>query len=232
VPGTELTLRAIEQASRDTPIVFVANDYDPLASGHVAQLAHPGGRVTGVSPFQSELPAKRLEVLKELLPKLRRLGVLADVSTVDQLKVTRTAAARLGIELLVQEFSRTPYDYPGAFAAFGRGKAEALLALTSGLFVPARRMITGLALKHRLPSLFNNELWIESGGLLSYGPSFPATYRQAAEQVAKVLNGVKPGDIPVEQPNVVEMAINLKTAKALGLTIPPAIRLRADRVIE
>jgi putative ABC transport system substrate-binding protein len=185
-----------------------------------------------VSQLQTELPAKRLEVLKELLPKARRVGVLADVSTRGQLEVTQTAAQQFGIELLVHEFNRTPYDYPGAFANFARGKAEALLALTSGLFVPGRRTITSLALQHKLPSVFNNVLWIESGGLLSYGPNFSATYRRAAEQVAKVLNGANPADIPVEQPNVVEMAINLKTAKALGIAIPAAMQLRADRVVE
>ena len=231
-PGNELTLLAVKQATRDTRIVIVAIDYDPLATGHVAQMARPGGRITGISMLQTELSAKRLEVLKELLPKVRRVGVLADVSTTGQLKVSQAAAAKLGIDLLVHEFSRAPYDYPPAFAAFARGKAEALLALTSGLFVSGRRTITELALQHRLPSVFNNVRWVESGGLLSYGPNFSVSFRRAAEQVAKVLNGANPGDIPVEQPNVVEMVINLKTAKALGVAIPPTFRLRADRLIE
>ena len=231
-PGSELNLLAAKQATRETPIVIVSIDYDPVATGHVTQMARPGGRITGVSMLQTELPAKRLSVLKELLPKIRRVGVLADLSTTGQLQVTQAAAAQLGIELQVHEFTRAPYDYPAAFATFARGKAEALLALTSGQFVAARRQITDLALQHQLPSVFNNVVWAEFGGLLSYGPNFPVSFRRAAEQVAKVLNGASPGELPMEQPNGVEMAVNLKTAKALGVAIPQAIRLRADRLIE
>ena len=231
-PGSEFNLLAFKPYSRDTPIVFVANDYDPQTTGHVANLARPGGRMTGVTNLQTELPAKRLEVLRELLPKVRRVAVLADVTTTGQLKVTQAAAAQLGIELLVHEFTRMPHDYLAAFAAFARGRAEALVALASGLFAPNRAQIVDLALRHKLPSVFNNSRWAESGGLLSYGPDFSAVYRRAAEQVAKILNGANPGDIPVEQPTVIEMVVNLKTAKALGVTLPQAIRLRAIRLIE
>ena len=231
-PGSELNLLAAEQATRNTPIVIVSIDYDPVATGHVAQMARPGGRITGVSMLQTELPAKRLQMLKELMPKVRRVGVLADASTTGQLQVTQAAAAQLGIELLVHDFTAAPNAYPAAFATFARGKAEALLALTSGQFVSARGQITELALQHRLPSMFNNALWAEYGGLMSYGPNFPVPFRRAAEQVAKVLNGANPGELPIEQPNVVEMVINLKTANALGVVIPQAVRLRADRVIE
>jgi len=128
-------------------------------------------------------------------------------------------------------FTQAPYDYDAAFAAFTRRKAQALVALTSGFFVPARKQITELALKHRLPSIFNNVLWAQSGGLMSYGPNFSASYRRAAEQVAQIFKGANPGEMPLEQPNVVEMIINVNTAKALGLTIPQALRLRADDVI-
>jgi len=229
--GNELSLRALKLGSRTTPIVIVASDWDPVANGHVASLARPGGNITGVSMLQTELPAKRLQVLKELLPTVRRVGVLADVASTASLKVTQTAAAQLGIELVVHEFTRTPYDFEAAFANFKRGKAEALVALGSGFFVPARRLIPELALQHRLPSVFHQSQWAESGGLLSYGPSFPAAYRRAAELVAKVLNGAPPGEIPVEQPSAVEMVINLKTAKALGVAVPQSLRLRADRLI-
>ena len=231
-PGTELNVRAFRQGTRDTPIVIAALDYDPLGTGHVDNFARPGGRITGVVALQSELPAKRLEVLKELLPKLRRVGVLADVSTTGQLKVTQAAAEKLGVELLVHEFARTPYDYAVAFEFFKRGKADALVALASGLFVPGRQHIPGLAIQHRLPSVFINSLWAEVGGLVSYGPNFSEIYRRAADKVAQIFNGAKPGDLPVEQPNVVEMVVNMKTAKALGVTIPASIRLRADRLIE
>ena len=231
-PGTEAGLVAIEQASRDTPIVIIANDYDPVATGHIASLAHPGGRVTGVSPLQSELPAKRLELLKELVPKAKRIAVLADSATVGQLRVTQATAKRLGVALKVHEFKRAPYDYEGAFADVVQAKADALLALASGLFVSARRLIPELALKHRRPSMFNNYLWAEAGGLLSYGVSFPDLYRRAADMVARVLQGSKPAALPLEQPSTVELVVNLKTAKVLGVAIPQSIRVRADRLIE
>jgi putative ABC transport system substrate-binding protein len=231
-PGTEANLVAIKHASRDTPIVMVANDYDPVATGHVASLARPGGRITGISQLQSELPAKRLELLKGLLPKAKRIAVFSDTATAGQLAAAQAGARRLGVVLQVLEFKRAPYDYESAFAESGRAKAEALLVLVSGFFVPARRQITGLALKHRLPSMFGNFLWADAGGLLSYGPNFSEFYRRAAEQVSMILKGAKPAEMPVEQPTTFELVINLKTAKALGITIPESIRVRTDRVIE
>ncbi len=231
-PGTEATLVAIKQASRDTPIVVVAVDYDPEATGHIASLARPGGRITGMTHIQSELPAKRVELLKELLPSARRIAVLADTSNTGQLASAQAGAKRVGVELQVLEFKRAPYDYESAFAEAVRVKAQALLALGSANFVPARRQITELALKHRLPSMFHHSLWVEFGGLLSYGPNFVNTFRRAAEQVGMILNGRKPAEMPVEQPTTFELVINLKTAKALGVTIPQSIRLRADTIIE
>jgi putative ABC transport system substrate-binding protein len=231
-PGAEGNLAALKQASQGTPIVMLAADYDPVASGHVASLARPGGRITGVTQQQTELPLKRLEIVKELLPKVGRIAVLADRSTTDQLRVARAGAKRLGLDLRVHEFDQGPYDYDGAFAGLVRARAEALLALTTGFFVPARRRIVELALKHRLPSVFNNYLWTEAGGLLSYGPSFAGSYRRAAEMAVMILNGTKPADMPVEQPTAFDLVLNLQTARALRLTIPASLRLRADRVIE
>ena len=231
-PGTEANLAAIKQASWDTPIVMVAIDYDPVATGHIASLARPGGRITGVSQQQLELPAKRLGLLKELLPKAKRIAVFSDTGTAGQLKAVQAGAKRLGVALQVLEFTRTPYDYDSAFAESVRAKAEALLVLTSGTFVPARRLIPELALKHRLPSMFGNAVWADAGGLVSYAPNFSEFYRRAAEQVSLILKGAKPADMPVEQPTKFELVINLKTAKALGLTIPPLLLLQADRVIE
>ncbi len=231
-PGTEATLVALQQATGDTPIVLVAVDYDPEATGHIASLARPGGRITGVSAVQSVLPAKRLELLKELLPKARTIAVLSDTASTGQLDVARAAAKRLGVELHVAEFTRAPYDYESALAAAVRANAEALLVLGSANFVPARPLIPTLALRHRLPSIFHNSVWAEAGGLLSYGPNFSDLFRRAAEQVSKILNGARPADMPVEQPATLELVINLRTAKALGIMIPPSIRLRADRLID
>jgi putative ABC transport system substrate-binding protein len=231
-PGTEGNLAAIKQATRDTPIVMVAIDYDPVATGHIASLARPGGRITGVSQQQSELPAKRLELMKELLPRTKRIAVFSDSGTAGQLKTAQAAAKRLGVTLQVVEFTRTPYDYDHAFADSVRAKAEALLVLTSGNFVPARRHIPELALKHQLPSMFGNAVWTDAGGLVSYAPNFSEFYRRAAEQVSRILKGAKPAEMPVEQPTTFELVVNLKTATALGITIPHSIRLRADRLIE
>jgi len=230
--GTEPVLVALKQATRDTPIVLWAADYDPVATGHIVSFARPGGRITGVSLLQSELPAKRVELLKELLPSAKRIAVLADTSTTGQLAITQTAAKALGLELQVLEFRRQPYDYENAFAEAVRDKAEAMLALASSFFVPARQLITALALKHRVPSMHHHSGWADVGGLLSYGPNFSTYYRLTAEQVGMVLNGRNPAEMPVQQPTAFELVVNMKTAKALGLTIPQSIRLRADRMIE
>ena len=231
-PGSEASLVAMKQASRDTPIVVVANDYDPVATGHIASLARPGGRITGLSQLQTELPAKRLELLKELLPKAKRIAVFSDIASATQLEVAKAGAKRLGVELHLHEFKRAPYDYASAFAESVRAKADALLVLASAFFVPARRQIPELALKHRLPSMFGNYLWAETGGLLSYGPNFSEFYRRAAEQVSMILKGAKPAEMPVEQPTKFELVVNMKTAKALGIKIPNSILVRADRMIE
>ena len=231
-PGPEATLVAIKQATSNAPIVIAAIDYDPVATGHIASFARPRGRITGTYLLQEELSAKRLELLKELLPQARRIAVLADTSSLRQLAVVQAAAKQLALELLVHEFKRAPYDYKAAFAEFARARAEGLLPLASGLMVPGRRTITDLARQHRLPGIFNNALWVEAGGLLSYGVNFPALFRRIAEQMSMVLKGAKPAELPVEQSSVFEMAANLKTAKALGVAIPPVIRLRVDRLIE
>ena len=231
-PGAESNLIAIKQASLDTPIVMVANDYDPVAKGHVRSLAKPGGRVTGVHVLQTALVEKRIEVLKELLPQAKRLGVLSDVATLDQLEAAVAAARRVGFELHVHQFKSAPYDYDAAFTQLQRVKVDALLPLGSAFFAIARKKVTDLALQHRLPGIFNNYLWAEAGGLLSYGTNFSDMYSRAADQVSKILKGAKPADIPVEQPTVVEMVINMRTAKALGITIPQGVWFRAERIIE
>jgi ABC-type uncharacterized transport system substrate-binding protein len=231
-PGTEAGLVALERATKNTPIVIVANDYDPVTTGHIASLAHPGGRITGVSQLQTELPAKRLELLKELLPRAKRIAVFADTATAGQLQSVQDGSRRQGVTLQVIEFTHAPYDYKTAFGESVRAHAEALLVLASGNFVSARDQIPELAIQHRLPSMFGNNLWARAGGLLSYGPDFSDFYRRAAEQVVRILNGARPADLPIEQPTRFELVINLRTAKALGLTIPRSLLVRADYVIQ
>ena len=230
--GSEANLVAAQQASRDTPIVFVAVDFDPVATGDVASLARPGGRITGVTALQSTLPAKRLELLKEMLPSVRKVAVFANEQTAAQLALVQGTARRLGLALHVVDFKRPPFDFEAGFADATRAKADALFVLGSGLWVPARRKIPELALKARLPTVFHQGQWVEAGGLMSYGFNFPTMFRRGADMVANILRGAKPGEIPMEQPTTYELAFNLKTARALGVTIPQSMLIRADRVIE
>ena len=231
-PGNPIGLQAVRQHTRDAPIVTVANDFDPVSAGFVASLARPGGRITGVSQLITELPAKRLEVARELLPRLKRVAMLADPVTKDQLAVSRAAAARLGLELVVHEFATPPYDLPAAFARFAGARAEVLVTLTSGFFAVLRQAIVDLANRQRLPAVYPSAVWVEAGGLLGYGPDFAASYRRAAEIAAKLMLGADPAETPMEQAQVIELVFNRRTARALGLTVPQAIELRADRAIE
>jgi len=229
--GPRASLAALARATGNAPIVFIAVDFDPVATGDVASLARPGGRITGISAQQSELPAKRLELLKELLPDMRKVAVFTNEQTGAQLALVQATARRLGLATRVVEFGRPPFDYQAGFAAAARDKADALFVLGSTLWVPARRLIPELALKARLPSVFHHGQWAEAGGLMSYGFSFPKMWRRGAEMVAEVLRGAKPAEMPVEQPSDFELVLNAKTAKALGVRIPQALLLRADVVI-
>lgn len=210
----------------------MAVDFDPITTGHIVSAARPGGQITGITAVQSVLPGKRLELLKELLPNTRKAAVFANDQTVGQLAVSRDAATRLGLALHVIQFKQPPFDYEAAFAEAVRAGVDALFVLGSGLFVPARRRIPELALKARLPSVFHHSQWVEAGGLMSYGFNFPRMWRSGADMVAKIVGGAKAGDIPMEQPTTYELAINMRTAKALGVRIPESIRVRVDRVIE
>lgn len=231
-PGNESVLIALERQTSQTPIVVVAVDYDPQATGHVASLAHPEGRITGVSAIQSVLPAKRLELLMEAVPGSRRIAVLSDESSTGQLQVVRAAATHSNVQLEVFDFESAPYDYPTAFAQVTKRKADGLLVLGSANFVPARPLIAKLAIEHHLPSMFHHSVWAEAGGLISYGPNFSDVFARAAEQVALILGGKKPSEIPLAQPTKFELVVNMKTARALNVTIPPAFLARADRIID
>ena len=223
-----------KNATRTIPIVMVSAA-DPVELGLIASLARPGGNVTGLSfSVNLELFGKGLELLKEAVPKLRRVAVLsnpanpAQACAIDKVKV---AARSLAIPLQLLE-ARGPNEFDSAFAAMAKQRVDALLVVAEGLFLRHRARLADLEAKYRLPSMHGLKENVEAGGLMSYGPSIVATFRRAAVFVDKILRGTKPRDLPIEQPTKFELVINLKTAKALGLTIPPSLLQRADLVIE
>ena len=230
--GAEAVLRAVRDATRTTPIVMIAIDYDPIARGYVAGLPRPGGNITGLFFQQLELTGKRLELLKSAQPQLTRVAVFWDAFSADQLPVAEATARRLGVHLQPVELRQPPYDYAGAFRAAAAGRAEAILLLMSPMFYRERASILERARTHRLPAIVGQREYAEAGGLIAYGASFDDMYRRAAYYVDRVLKGTKPADLPVERPTKFELVINLKTARVLGLTIPPSMLARADEIIE
>jgi putative ABC transport system substrate-binding protein len=230
--GPEATLRAARQATSTIPIVMVAIDYDPVALGYVASLSRPGGNVTGLFFQQLELTAKRLELLKEAVPSIARVAVLWDSHSADQWKVVQIAARALGIQLRSVELRNPPYDFERAFEIVSRDGTRAVLALMSPVFFGERARMATLAARNRLAAMFGLREWAEAGGLMAYGPNISYMFVRAAGYVDKILRGAKPAELPIEQPTKFELVINLKTAKALGLTVPPSLLARADQVIE
>ena len=223
---------AAMRASSTIPIVF-ALAVDPIAGGLVTNLARPGGNVTGLSAISNQIASKRLEILREAIPGLRRLAVLGNVNsagTVDEMREVRTAAQTLGVEIDTLEI-RKPEDIAAAFERLTQG-AQALYVCPEALVNANRVRISIWALGLRLPTMFGFREFIDPAGLMSYGPSVPDLFRRAAEYVDKILRGTKPGDLPVEQPTKFELVINLTVAKALGLKLPESFLLRADEVIE
>jgi putative ABC transport system substrate-binding protein len=230
--GPELALKSVMAATRTVPIVMVAIDYDPLAGGYIASLARPGGNVTGVFFQQVELTAKRLELLAETVPGLARVVVMWDRITRDQFETARAAARSLKIPADGIECADPPYDYERALSGVDGARRDVLLQTSSPFFMADRQRLAELALDHRLPSMFAFREWADVGGLMSYGPSLTGMYRLAARYVDRIARGAKPTDLPVEQPTRFELVVNMKSAAALGLTIPPSILARADEVIE
>jgi ABC-type uncharacterized transport system substrate-binding protein len=234
-PGAPQALAA-KQATSTLPIVFTAVA-DPVTDGLVTSLARPGGNVTGLSSLAPELAGKRLELLKQAVPGLTRVAVLwqpgafGDRTDKDLLKRTDVAARALGVRLQVVE-ARGPADFDRAFSDMTRARAGALTVLPSTMFSNERRRFVDLAAKHRLPAVYQWREFVDAGGLMSYGPNLVDLFRRAASYVDKILKGAKPADLPVDQPTKFELMINLKTAKALGLTIRPSVLARADEVIE
>ena len=224
---------AAKQVTSSIPIV-TASGPDPVELGLVASLGRPGGNVTGVTSISSELSAKRLELLKELIPRVSRVAALWDrgANRGSALRDTEVAARSLGIALQSVAVRPDPSAYEAAFVAMKRDGAGAVIVVSSAAFFASRQRIADLALTHRLPSAVGSKEYAEAGGLISYGADSPDQFRRAAVFVDKILKGAKPADLPVEQPTKLELIINLKTAKALGLTIPPSLLRRADHVIE
>jgi putative tryptophan/tyrosine transport system substrate-binding protein len=231
--GPERTLKAAVAATRDVPIVMAAVDYDPLAKGYIASLARPGGNITGVFFEQIELAAKRLDLFKEAVPDMRRAAMLWDKISADQYEAAHKAAASLDIPTVSLEFRDAPYDYERALSEAEVGSGDGLMVMTSPIFTVAdRERLAALALQHRLPSMFVFRDSVEAGGLMSYGATATEMYRLVARYVGRILKGAMPADLPVQQPTRFELVVNLKTAQALGLTVPPSILARADEVIE
>ena len=225
------TAIAAKHATRTIPIV-VPVAADPVAVGLVSSLARPGGNVTGLSMNNSEITTKRVEFLREILPKVERVAVLRDSATdAAQLGATQATARSLGLRLQVLSAAR-PEEFDGAFAAARKADAQALIVFTSAFFNTHRRRLVDLAAQNRLVAVYEHRDFPDAGGLMSYGPNITEMYRRAATYVDKILKGAKPADLPVEQPTAFQLVINLKTAKALGLTIPHSLLLRADHVLE
>ena len=231
--GTPAAL-ALQKLTTETPIVMVAG-IDPVQAGLVASLARPGANITGLTRMGPELAGKRLELLKDAFPQVSRVAViwheLSNPFTASQLKELRVAAIALGLSLQSIEV-RAAADLDRAFAAIAQNHAEAIVPIQDGFTIAQRTPIIALVNKSLLPAIYETRDWVEAGGFMAYGASDVELYRRAAHFVDKILKGAKPADLPVEQPTKYELAINLKTAKALGLMIPPSLLLRADQVIE
>jgi ABC-type uncharacterized transport system substrate-binding protein len=234
VSGNFATIRAAKQATKTIPIVIVTAQ-DPVAAGLVDSLARPGGNITGLTRLTRELSGKRLELLKEIVPRISRVGVIWDTNApgpVIAFKEYETAAQALKIFLLSLEVRGPNPDFEGAFQAAARGRANALITIRSLALTRYPKRIANLAIKNRLPSMYEGSEFVEAGGLVSYTASEADQFRRAAYYVDKILKGAKPADLPVEQPTKFEFIINLKAAKQIGLTIPQSVLYRADKVIK
>ena len=236
VAGTTPSARGARQATTTVPIVAFAMG-DPVGDGLVESLARPGGNLTGLTFLGPQLVPKRLEILKELLPKVARVGALwqrgafSERTMNDMWKETEAAARTLGVQLHPVE-ARGPDDLDGAFSRMAGARVDAVFVFPSTMLFNERRRLVALAAKVRLPAMFNAREFVEIGGLIGYGASLADLIRRSGIYVDKILKGARPADLPVEQPTKFDLTINLKTARALGLTIPPAVLARADRVIE
>ena len=233
VTSLDVATAAVKQQTQTIPIVM-AISIDPVATGFVSSLARPGGNVTGLSTMSPELAAKRLELLREAVPALSRVAIMWNTNVPGNLleyKEAGDAARSMRLQLQSVEVSSVD-DFERAFSALKTGGAQALIVAGSGLTFTNARQIASLAMKHRLPSMVSSRDRVDAGALIAYGPNLAELWRRAATYVDKILKGAKPGDLPIEQPSKFELIINLKTARALGLTLPQSLVLRADEVIQ
>jgi putative ABC transport system substrate-binding protein len=234
VAGGETWIRAAKNATKTIPIVMVGLGTDPVKAGLVKSLARPGGNVTGITALSRELGGKRLELLKEAVPKISRVAVLYDPANPNSVEVKedlRIAARALKLTILPSE-ARAADDFEKVFAAMSKERPDGLVVTGGTLMRPNQKRIAGFALKSRLPSVSSSEEFVDAGGLMSYAADDADNYRRVAIYVDKILKGAKPGDLPVEQPTKFELVINLKTAQQIGVTIPQKVLARADRVIK
>jgi len=227
-------IRAAKQATKTIPIVMVTN-FDPVALGLVASMARPGGNLTGLTLLTRDLSGKRLELLNEVLPGISRVAILGVAPSARESRMFEdyeAAARALKIQLQSVEVRGQNPDLEGAFQVATKGRASALITVRNPTLTRHQKRIAELAIKNRLPSMFESTDYVDAGGLVSYAANYTAIFRRAAVFVDKILKGVKPADLPVEQPTKFELVINLKTAKQIGLTIPPNVLARADKVIK
>ncbi len=232
VTGGDVVTRVVKKATSTIPIVMGA-DSDPVGSGSIASLAHPGGNITGLSTLSPEISGKQLELLKEVVPRLSHVAVLGDSTrpgNAQSLNEAEKAAAAFRVQFQFLDV-QTPNDIETAFRAASKERADAVLVLPSTVALSHRKGIADLAVKKRLPAIYYSTEYVDDGGLMSYSANVTDLFRRAAIYVDKVLKGAQPGDLPVEQPTKFEFVINLKTAKQIGLTIPPNVLARADKVI-
>jgi putative tryptophan/tyrosine transport system substrate-binding protein len=232
VTASDPATRAAKGATGTVPILMIAVNYDPVALGYIDSIARPGANVTGLYFQHLELLAKRLGLFKEMLPSVGRVAILSDSLTADQLNRVEAGNLSLGLDLHPLGLQNPPYDFENAFRVAMRSRAEAIFVLESAPIFQGRTQIAQLAIKNRLPTSFAFREYVEAGGLVSYGVNFSTMYRRAAEYADRILRGTMPADLPVEQSTKFELVLNLKTAKALGLEVPPMLLARADEVIE
>jgi putative tryptophan/tyrosine transport system substrate-binding protein len=230
--GPEIVLQAAVAATQTIPIVVWAINYDPIARGFVQSLTRPGANITGVVSLQTELSAKQVELMTQAIPGRARLAILWDGLSSDQFAAAEHQARSLGLEVQSLKLENPPYDFHAAFRSLSENTAQMVLVLSSPFFSDFRALIAELAIQYGLPTMFIFKGYVQAGGLMSYGTDPAANFRQVGFYVAKILNGAKLADLPIEQATKFELAVNLKTAKKIGVDLSTSILLRADEVIE